>query len=1348
MSSDIQVVAAPNPFKTATIDYAAPQGQSVAEIVTAIQPDPILARYAHIYVDDQVCPPERWATTYPAAGQLVTVRVVPHGGDGKNPLAVILSVALMVAAPQLGMMLSGKLGLGLVIGKAGLAVGTAVVGMAGALAINALVPPPAQTLGDLSGTGGSRTLSITGSRNSAGPYKVIPKVLGRHRITPYYGAQPYTELVGQDQYLRMLFVIGYGPLELSDHRIGETDLYEYLEAGDDIEIRQGYDDDQPLTIFPGTVSSADVGATLSFAAGWITQTTLLNTDEIAIELLFPAGLVEFDSDGSRSDRTVQFEVEYAVAGSGTWLTVNPNIYSEGKTFPAFRPPGKIWLDGVETALVETWLVYVNGTTGRIESRGSRFVTPAAPAGAYSICTFTLSGYAQAITGLTDLRPAVLTATGTGNFAASVSGTYSEVLEIAAGSFAAVGGLASVTAATASALRYGITWPVSNGQYDVRVKRVTADSTSDQIFDEATWAALKSIENVDPVALSGLAKVALRIKATDQLNGVIDNYNVLAESILPRWDGTAWQDSPTSNPAALYRDIFQGSAMKEPLADARLDLTELQEWAEECDTNGYAYNAVIDYKTSPFEMAKNVCAIGRAAFAIKDGLYSVVRDSPAMAARGVKQWLTPRNSWGVSGSKSFDDLHAVRVNYISAATGYRQEQIVVYRDGYTEANASRIDDLELIGITDHDQAWQQARYYLAVATLRPEMHSRTVDVEHLVCTRGDLIRVTDDVALHGLMAGRITALALDGSSNVTTITLDESAVMEAGKTYAVRIRYADGGDLYRAVNTVAGTQQTLAFAVAVAAAQAPDVGDLVMFGETEQETVEKIVHHIEMGDDLTATLFYVDADDAVFTADSGTIPAYDPGISLPADPTLIAPAAPVVLGIRSDEPVADRQDDGTYATRIQLALAAGSGGARAAQFELHYRVTGSTTPWAALPPVGVAAGELYLPGVRAGVGYTLRVRAISAHNVPSDWVTVTHTVTGKAGTIPAVTNLVVANSTGDDLTFADTSCQVTWDYVPDANNAEVWLDTYKIEVLNKTTDAVLFTEYQKAARFDFTIEKNRASYAGPHREFKVRVTAIDIFGRVSAPATIQPVKNQSAAIALITQGAHLGQIEIEFYIGTTDRALAGYAVHISTSSGFTPSSSNLYCTLAPGVTSFIFAGRPAGTYYAKVGAFDVFGQDSINYSNQMTLVLATQITTGNINDYIGAEAVDTAYVSDEAITVNAASIGSVVAGDGDWQVAADGMPSVTIVTAASSDVIVRWSFEQGYSLGLRDWGVRIKRGSTTLYTRSAMEFGSDFPSNFFIDAGLAAGTYTYYLEWLGDDSTISAKGSLSVTAVMK
>jgi len=79
------------------------------------------------------------------------------------------------------------------------------VGVVGSMALNALFPPaPPGRQAQLAGQSQeSPTLSLTGASNSANKWGPIPLILGRHRVFPLYGAKPYTEIQGNDQYLRL-----------------------------------------------------------------------------------------------------------------------------------------------------------------------------------------------------------------------------------------------------------------------------------------------------------------------------------------------------------------------------------------------------------------------------------------------------------------------------------------------------------------------------------------------------------------------------------------------------------------------------------------------------------------------------------------------------------------------------------------------------------------------------------------------------------------------------------------------------------------------------------------------------------------------------------------------------------------------------------------------------------------------------------------------------------------------------------------------------------------------------------------------------------------------------------------
>lgn len=315
----INLSVAPHPFAVERVNSRIAAGGSIADIIATAQPDTVLARFAHVYIDGHYIPAAFWHRTRPKAGVVVTIRMVPMGGGGggKNPLRTVLSIALIAASPMIAGGLAGYLGVSAQTAFLGVSASrliTAGVNLLGRLALNALAPPGKPRFGAAAKE--SPTLFIQAARNQAYPFGRVPKVLGKHRFVPPLAALPYTETVGNDQYLRMLFVWGYGPLRISDIRIGETPISEFDDV--DIETREGYDDDAPINLYSNSVLQNDMEVVLRAADGYAIRTSDAEADEISVDITFPRGLVRFAANGSRAATTVQLEVQYSKAGENDW----------------------------------------------------------------------------------------------------------------------------------------------------------------------------------------------------------------------------------------------------------------------------------------------------------------------------------------------------------------------------------------------------------------------------------------------------------------------------------------------------------------------------------------------------------------------------------------------------------------------------------------------------------------------------------------------------------------------------------------------------------------------------------------------------------------------------------------------------------------------------------------------------------------------------------------------------------------------------------------------------------------------------------------------------------------------
>ena len=617
---------------------------------------------------------------------------MPTGGEGgKNPLRIILSIAILVVGTAFG----GPLGvaLGFASGSAvGAAVGTALITTAGGLLINAIVPPPQPTFtGEHEGKKTSQVFSIQAARNRPTPFSSVPVILGRHKMVPPLGAQTYTEIHGGSQYLRMLAVWGYGPLTISNLKIGETDINDFEDV--EVETREGRSTDAPITLYTRNVFEERFSILLSSADDWHIRTTREDTEEIIVDFATPRGVSEFRDDGTRALVTVRVDIEYRRVGDPDWVDrafIGSPHFSDASTTPKPR-------------------------------------------------SYTIPNLMGA--------PA---------------------------------------------------------QYEVRVKRFTPDSTSDRVFDDIYWTVLRSVQAGDPITFDKpLALTAIRIRATDQLSGIVDRLNATVASPVLDWDGTNWVEAEASNPASLLRHVLQGPARANPTLDSRLDLTSLEAWHDFCAANNYEYNGVLDYRSSVLEVLREIAAAGRASPSFADGKVKVVVDTGTQLP---VQHFTPRNSSNFRASRSFSEVpDALRVRFNNRAEGWRQDERIVYRDGFDQTSAEKFATLESPGITDSDHVYRFGRFHLAQILLRRELWTCELDFEHIVASRGDRVLLTHDVLLVGQKAARIKSITVNSSGAATAIEIDEQVTMVSGEDYGVSIRTPADAAVKAQVDTVRETQ---------------------------------------------------------------------------------------------------------------------------------------------------------------------------------------------------------------------------------------------------------------------------------------------------------------------------------------------------------------------------------------------------------------------------------------------------------------------------------------------------------------------------------------------------------------
>ncbi len=804
LRGSVSVRAATNPFGVDKVDIQVPEGLTIAQIFAIVQPDPILRAHAHVFIGGHYIPQEHWTRVRPKAGVNISIRAFasPRGGggngSGKNILRSVLIIAVVAAAVFLGPAVGGLVAPAGFLGMSSAGVGQYLIGMVGMLAVNALVPAKS---GKTDTAKDSQTLFIEGARNSADPFGPVPFPFGTHKMVPRLGARPYTEIVGDNQYLRMVFVWGIGPIaiDVDTLKIGETLLTEFDEV--EIEHREGYPDDDPLTLYPGSVDQEQLSVILDQEEDYILRTASDDADELSVDLTFFGGLVEFQDDGDRVQATVNCQIQYSLTGVGAWTNIPTN--GGARTFP------------------DTWINDLSG-------------------GLFSSITF--------------------------------------------------------RGKKASAIRHCITWKVpTRGHYDVRIRRVTANSDENgQISDIVTWTALRRITNESPVnSPVPVAMTAIRIKATDQLNGILDEFSGVVTRVAKDWDsGTeVWVERETRSPAAAFRIALQGNALQSPLADNRIDLDGLAEWSEFCETIGFNYDTIQDYQSTVYETLSRIAAAGRATPRMKNGKWSVSIDMEKLPVG----FVTPRNSSGFTLQKVFvDQPHFFRVRFPNENEDYRQDEHRIYLNGYTAENGTKSELLGLDGVTDPDAVAKHARFIAACGIHRAERWTFRQDFEYMTYDRGDRIKVTHDVLIVGKASGRIKSFETDPSGDVIGITVDEDLVIEEGNDYGVSIRTVGDVAVTARITNEPGTYRTVAFETPIAEADGIERGNLFGFGIFGFETDDGLVIKIDPQAGLRAMITCVPYREEVFAVDGDPIPPFDTRISPPI--TVTPPVASSIYNI--------------------------------------------------------------------------------------------------------------------------------------------------------------------------------------------------------------------------------------------------------------------------------------------------------------------------------------------------------------------------------------------------------------------------------------------------------------------
>ena len=990
-----------------------------------------------VTIGDRQVPREWWPRLRVRPGVVIGVAAAVAGGGDSDVGRTLATIAVMVVAAAATAMTGNPM------------VG-ASVNMIGMMLVNAIFPPPKPELSKLSGETTSPTYSLSGGSNRARRYEPLPLVIGTHRMFPDVACAPYTLFLnGNDQYLFAAWNFGFGDLEITDLRIGDTLLSDYQG------VTVAWGDGAMPALVAGNVNT-EAGAALTVAGGPIVRTTAVDTTEIHVDVqyvMFRAG------NGGLEQLNASLKFEYRPAGSATWLPVT-------------------------------------------DSMGARWF------------------------GTSDASPLLAFGSedGTKVFGSSSRSPWRNTLRI----------------------------PVTKGQYDVRVTKVTPDATDSRETCEMSVSAFRSLQP-DEGHYGGQRILALKIRASAQLNGTVGQLSGLVRH---RLDGVA-----TSNPAAWFKAFALGAASPAGarrwgamLAASRLDMAALDAWAAWCDANGLSCNMVLDQAASCETVLDRIARCGRASKTWAPGKLSVVWDAAGLPVMGMFSPVNIRRGTFEIQYPSEAPPDEVEVSYINPDNAWQRDSVRVPA-GVTAVK--RTASVELLGCTSTALAGREANLLYAQALYRYRTISWETDAEGLTVSKGDVVSLSHDLTQWG-QAGRLVAVA-----SATEIELDRPIILKPAGCWMSVCR-PSGEISYHRVQVGAVEAESAAVVLLDPLSTTPTAdGSLAVdwrYTADAKATPGWRVKIVEVSPlpGMDGVRIIAQDDPAEYYAAEGGDFAH---VSTPMLSNL-----PVLSGLQVSEELI--RAGGGYMVQLNLSWSAAGD---LAVTRVRYCVDAG--PWL---DGGFSAGTLHSLQVPDTGVVSLEVVGFNGvgQSGPGSRMVATYTIQGTP--LRAVTGLVLAEP------WVGPDCSVRWDTHDGALG-------YRVEVWSGATlrRAVNVSD----AQLTYTLAQNKAD--GVSRSLTFKVFPKSAVGVGSIPVTLNASNPQIAVPAGISTSGAGGSLSISA-MRPADIDYSGSRIWVGTVSG------SLALAYDGPDTWYSAIGLAAGVYYVKIAHYDVFGVDGINTSGEIVV----------------------------------------------------------------------------------------------------------------------------------------------------
>lgn len=340
-------------------------------------------------------------------------------------------------------------------------------------------------------------------------------------------------------------------------------------------------------------------------------------------------------------------------------------------------------------------------------------------------------------------------------------------------------------------------------FDIRLRRVTADSSSDLLTNGTIWNSFTEITD-DSLSYpySAVAGAVIdRDQYTDtptrtyHLRGLIvdvpDNYDPIARTYTGIWTGgfkSAW----TNNPAWLFRALVKNTRYGLARRAGYIDVDDgslyiLSQFCDQLVDDGYGgkeprftLNAYITEQSSARDILDRIAGMFRG-IALWDGMrFSIMLDNPQDPVAAVTNASVVDGLFTYSSMKRSERFNAVVVSWTDPNNGWEQVKEYVSDDQMIDRYGYNETTLEAFGCTSRGQAFRAGKWLLETCKRETKKVTFKMARDAIAFIPGDVIEVMDNDYAATRLGGRI----ISHSGGVITVDADVSSLAGGGDTMSL------------------------------------------------------------------------------------------------------------------------------------------------------------------------------------------------------------------------------------------------------------------------------------------------------------------------------------------------------------------------------------------------------------------------------------------------------------------------------------------------------------------------------------------------------------------------------------